>query len=501
MWYGCSCETEARQHEHRHDRAAILMQRPVLCLTALLAAGSASAAERLHHYTIGIDPALGEIRVRACFDGPPPQYLVADSLDASSVLEQAWVEGGKPLEPNGTELKLGRLPDNACIAYVTQIGRFQGRHQRGAGPNLRVGPDLIAEVAVWLWRPPALEPGQDIELRFELPEGLSASAPWRPVQDGSGQTVAYRIGHAPSDWPAAVAFGHFAERELEVPGARLRVAVLHGAPAVEWDFVRQWLTRASTAVTLLYGRFPVEAAQIVVVPNARGNEPVPSAYVVRGGMPAVYFFINQRKPLSDFLDDWTAVHELSHLLLPFVRPEDAWLSEGMASYYEQVLRARAGMIPVTQAWQRLHTGFRRGMRSMAGVTLAEATERMYRDGAFMRVYWHGAAMMLLADQRLRSRTGGEQSLDRALYRLRECCLSPEIGWSARDLFARLDQLTGTTVFAELYDAHVRSSRFPLLDECYAALGLRVDADGETVELLDLAEEVAYRDAIMAAPRR
>ena len=477
------------------------MQRTVLCLSALLAAASAAAAERLHRYTISVDPAVSEIRVRACFDGAPPPYLVAESLDASTVLEQARVEGGRRLEPNGTELRLGRLPDNACITYVVQAGRHQARHQRGAGPSMRVGPDLIAEVAIWLWRPPALEPDEDIELRFELPEGISASAPWRPVQYGGGPGLAYRLGHAPPDWPAAVVFGRFTERQIEVPGARLAVALLHGVPEVTWDFVRTWLTHAATTVSTLYGRFPVRSVQIVVVPNARGNEPVPSAYVLRGGMPAVYLFINQRKPLSDFLTDWTAVHELSHLLLPFVRPEDAWLSEGLASYYENVLRARSGTIPANEAWQRLHTGFRRGMASLPSATLTQATERMYRDGAFMRVYWQGAAMMLLADQRLRSRTGGEQSLDRALYRLHECCLSPEVGWTARELFERLDLLTGTSVFAELYAESVASTRFPDLTECYAQLGLRPIAGGEEVELVEAPEHNAYRDAIMTARER
>jgi predicted metalloprotease with PDZ domain len=218
-------------------------------------------------------------------------------------------------------------------------------------------------------------------------------------------------------------------------------------------------------------------------------------------MPAVHFFINQRRPLSEFLTDWSAVHELSHLLLPYVRPEDAWLPEGMASYYQDVLRARAGMIPAAEAWRHMHASFHRGMRSMPGLTLADATERMYRDGAFMRVYWSGAAIMLLADQRLRSRSGGTQSLDLALARLRECCLSPETGWSAHELFTRLDQLTGTTVFAELHEQNVRSDRFPDLEECYRLLGLRAHAGGEEIELLEQAEQFELRDAIMTRRER
>jgi hypothetical protein len=477
------------------------MPRTVVRLFVLLVAAAAPAAEaRLHRYTVAVDPDISEIRVRACFDGTPPPYLVAESLDASRALERAQVEGGRRLEPNGAELKLGPLAPDACIAYTAKVDKFQGRHQRGGGPTRRVGPDLIAEVGVWLWRPPALAQDEDIEVGFALPEGISASAPWRPVRAADGSVSAYRLGHGPYDWPAAVAFGHFTEREIEVPGARLRVAVLHGSPEVEWDFVREWLTRAATAVTTLYGRFPVDTAQLIVVPNARGNEPVPSAYVVRGGMPSVHFFINQRKPLSAFLTDWSAVHELSHLLLPYVRPEDAWLPEGMASYYQDVLRARSGMVPAAEAWQHMHESFRRGMQSMPGVTLADATERMYRDGAYMRVYWSGAALMLLADQRLRSRSGGAQSLDLAFARLRECCLSPEAGWSARDLFAQLDRLTGTSVFTELHEEHVRSSRFPDLDECYRLLGLRPDATGERIELLEVAEQRAVRDAIMTSPQ-
>src|SRR5512145_119470 len=159
----------------------MLRLRPGL-IALLLAAAPAAADARLHRYTVAVDSDITEIRVRACFDGAPPPYLVAESLDASTALAQAQVEGGKRLEPNGAELKLGALAAGACIAYTSRVDRFQGRHQHGGGPTRRVGPDLIAEVGVWLWRPPALAQDEDIEVSFALPEGLSASAPWRPVR-------------------------------------------------------------------------------------------------------------------------------------------------------------------------------------------------------------------------------------------------------------------------------------------------------------------------------
>jgi len=466
-------------------------------LLAVAALPAPAGAERVHRYTVTVDRALEQIAVRACFDGTPPERLVAESLDAALVLSEAQVEGTqRRLEPNGAELRLVGVPDDGCLAYRAALLIHGGRHQGTSGAARRVGPDVVSDVGTWLWRPQALAPDEDVALRFELPEGLSVSAPWTPLRDARGEVTHYRLGRTPYDWPAAVAFGTFREREIAVGGARLRVALLHGAPAVEWESVRQWLTRAAEAVTSAYGRFPVDEAQVVVMPGARGDEPVPWAFVLRGGRPALHFFINQREPLVAFLVDWTAVHEMAHLLLPYVRGEDAWLSEGVASYYQNVLRARAGMLPVAEAWQRMHGGFRRGMRSMPGITLADATERMHRDGAYMRVYWYGAALMLIADQRVRERTQGRHSLDTLLRDLRECCLDSPQAWQATRLFTKLDQLSGTGVFSELYEQYIGSTRFPDLAATYERLGLRLNASGESLELLPEAPRIVDRDAIM-----
>ena len=476
----------------------LLLARLLLALSGVLIMTPAQAEPaRVHRYTVTVDEALQEVEVRACFAGTPPRYLVAESLDASLALAEAQIDGTrKRLESNGAQLRLGGMAVDGCLRYRSVLLMQGGRHQGSSGAARRVGPDLVTDVGTWLWRPELLEEDEDVELRFALPEGVSVSAPWTPVRDGQGKLVAYRLGHAPYDWPAAVAFGTFQEREIDAGGARLRVALLHGAPAVEWGLVRQWLTRAAEAVTTLYGRFPVDDAQVVVVPGARGDEPVPWAFVLRGGRPALHFFINQRESLAAFLVDWTAVHEMAHLFLPYVRAEDAWLPEGMASYYQNVLRARAGMLPVGEAWQRMHSGFRRGMRSMPGISLADATERMHRDGAYMRVYWHGAAMTLIADQRLRERTQGRQSLDTLLRELRECCLDGRQAWQANRLFAKLDELSGTSVLSELYEQHIASTRFPELIDTYRQLGLGLNASGETIALLPDAPRIADRDAIM-----
>jgi hypothetical protein len=462
---------------------------------ALLVLCGPAAADRVHHYTISVDPELTVLTARACFVQPAPAQLVAESLDAAAALMEARIDGARrALEPNGNELRLKDLPPDACLAYSVNLRKGGGRHDKSGNRNRLIGRDLMTSVGLWFWRPEQLAADEDIEVKFELPEGMSVSAPWQPLRLSAGQSV-FRVGPSPYDWPATVVFGRFHEREFSVAGARLRLSVLDGSPPADGEQMQAWLADAAEMVAELHGRFPVSQAQVIVAPGARGDEPTPWAYVVRGGAPAAHFFVNQRRPIQEYYDDWTAVHEMSHLLLPYVAPEDVWLAEGVATYYQNVFRARAGRMNAQEAWEKLHAGFRRGREGASGMTLAQATESMYRGGHYMRVYWEGTALMLLADVRLRQLTGNKQSLDTALNGLAECCLPSNESWSAQRVFAKLDQLTGTTVFADLYDNYVPSRDFPDLGFAYRQLGL-ISRDGGRMEFLGDAPFAGLRDAIM-----
>ena len=466
----------------------------VLLAMLLLAAGTASA-ERLHKYTVAIDAELSTLNVRACFDGAAPATLSAESLDATLALTEFRVESSrKSIEPSGS-ISLKSVPENGCVVYRVDVSRPIRQHDRTGDKIHHVGRDLLTSVGIWFWRPEKLDVDEDIEITFVLPEGIAVSAPWAPVAPRVDRAV-FRTGRSPYDWPASVAFGRFREREIQVDGALLRLAVLDATPAADAEQMQAWIQDSARMVAELYGRFPQSQAQILVVPGARGNEPTPWAYVVRGGSPAAHFFINQRRPIKEFFEDWTAVHELSHLLLPYVNSDDIWLSEGVATYYQNVLRARGGRMTAPEAWQRLYAGFVRGMSSAHGLTLAQATESMYRDDTYMRVYWEGAAMLLIADVRLRQITAGKQSLDTALAALNECCATTDRAWSARQLFDKLDEVTGTGIFSAIYDQHVASKNFPDLTQTYKALGISPGPGG--IELSAEERQARLRDAVMDA---
>jgi hypothetical protein len=457
---------------------------------------SVPTGPRVHRYFVGIDPDLRILKVRACFAGPPPEMLVVQSFDAPLAFVEGKVTvGAQALKPNGTEMRLKGVAENGCIDYTVNIaGRMQ--HDHSGNSSRRVGRDAFTEVGLWFWRPADVPVGTEIEVSFGLPEGIAVSTPWQPVAPTDGRPT-YRVGHGAYDRPAAVAFGRFTERSVAVPGATLRLAILDGTPPADPDAMQRWITDAAHSVAAITGRFPVPNPQVLVMPGARASEPTPWAYVIRGGQAAAHFSVNQRRPLREFVEDWTAPHELSHLLLPYIDPNDAWLSEGLASYYQYIVRVRSGALTADDAWQRMHAAFRDAERwaSHRGQSLRMASERMYRDGGYMRVYWQGAAVLLAADVELRRRSDNQQSLDTVLEAFGRCCLDPDREWTAREVFERFDEIAGGDAFRTLLETQVQAAGFAPLEPLYARLGLR--PLGGKLQMLGDGELIAIRDAIMA----
>jgi hypothetical protein len=472
-------------------RAAVVA---VLAARVVALPAAAAAPDR---YVVTLDSALSRFEVSACFAGEPPATLSAASPEAGDFLGAARYDDGAAVERRGATLRLNTARRDACIRYEIDLDRVE----RGPGVRphraqaVRLGATLMMSPSMWLWRPADGGHRREAEIGFRLPPGHDVSAPWPRLPDPlRPREVRFALGGTPPDWSATVALGRLLTEEIPIGPARLRLAVVPAIEEIRLADLRTWIATAAGTVADLYGEFPLASVQVLLVPVNDAGEAVPFAQVLRGGGSALRFFVDPRHPLDDFMRDWTAVHEFSHLLHPFFRDEDVWLAEGLASYYQNVLRARSHVLSPREAWQELHAGFERGRRQATGLTLEEAARRMYRDRAFMRVYWSGAAIVLLADLRLREASAGRESLDSAMRRFRDCCLPSERIWSAGEYMMRLDELTGAAIFGELYREHAETHRFPDLGAAYERLGLRLE--GGAVALEDSAPSIVHRDAIM-----
>ena len=250
---------------------------------------------------------------------------------------------------------------------------------------------------------------------------------------------------------------------IEVPGARIDLRINGPVDDRYVAKLEQWIRESATQVVLAYGRFPVPTARVVVIPSESssrtGNSPVPFGRVTRRGGESVELYVDVSRPLEDLSADWTATHEFSHLLLPRISWRQKWISEGFASYYQNVLMARAGNYTTDQAIEKLTQGLGRGRGSRPELSMNEASQEGVRRARY-KIYWSGAAIALLADVGLRERSGGSESLDVVLDRFQHCCLPSQRRWSGPELFAKFDSLIQTPMFMPLYRQYADTAGFP-----------------------------------------
>ena len=455
---------------------------PLLAL-ALFATAPALAASLRYTATLSADART--LAVELCATGPVAAGQLQGGRRAGTP-RSLQADPGVEAVQRGGRISYRRLDPGRCLRYrvdaraATESDRYRVSWRSGHYLMLRLGD--------WLWRPATIPAGSEITLA--LPAGWSASVPWPPLDDRGRR---YALPDTSRHWDGFSAFGRFEEWRLALPGGRLRIAILPTAGDDGNERLREWLRRNIKAALTSSGRLPLPDAQVLVVPLPGVSSPAPWGHITRGGGSALRLFAGLEASDSVRLADWTLSHELGHLFHPYLGDRGRWMAEGLASYFQNVLRARSGLLTPEQAWSKLDAGFGRGRdeRRTRGQSLAEISSN-YRGT--MRVYWSGAAYWLEADARLREHHG--TSLDAVLAAFAERHLPAYASWPPERFAAELDRLAGTGLFEPMYRRYAGATHFPDLNATYRHLGL-----GDGVRRLRLSADApaaAVRDAIMSA---
>ena len=415
----------------------------VLALSPNVKAQTEKTENVLGRYHVTLDNQRGLIHTHACFD-KPVSYLTSGVQSSRAYLAVTENQKGT-FSANRRRLYLDKHLQ--CVDYRVDLNISKKARQAWQYEN-----SWLVNNQIWLWRP--VEKGQ-FEVTFVTPVRSPArvSVPWRKLKNSK----TYLAGYTPTSWTSRMAFGDIKISSIRSDNKALNLALVGIDSTPKQNDIIRWMDQASDAVTGLYGVFPVNEAQILIVGIGRRKEAVPWGEVQRAGSAAAHLFIDQTRPIKQHMDDWTAVHELSHLLLPKIHYRDRWLSEGLASYYQNVARSQLGMLSPEQAWQKLNAGFDRGRK---------AQDRNLRSSRkTMHVYWGGAAFYLLADLRLRT-LEHPTSLAKVLGDLKHCCLPSHKSWSARELTEKLDNLSNSRIFSSLLENEASWDRFPIATDFY-----------------------------------
>ncbi|MEX2125407.1 MAG: hypothetical protein WD795_16050 [Woeseia sp.] len=453
----------------------------LLTLGVLSGVPSLAHADAPHRYRVAVDAGMSRMWVEARFSAPVDSVTAQSNEAGQFLLDVRDCDDASSDASDNSTIRLRNrrmmLPAGGihCMNYSVDLASAAASvpHNQSLAPE-----NVVVSPALWLWRP-RLTRDSEIRIEFDLPGEMQVAVPWQRLER---DRQSFLLGDSPESSSAPAVFGTFEYSEIDVPGATLRVSVLRGSERTQGGMddasIKEWLRTTATGISLAYGRFPNPSPQIVVIPVAdgrRGESAVPFGRVIRDGGEAIELFVDRRQPLEAFLGDWTATHEFSHLMLPYVEPRHRWISEGFAQYYQNVLLARSGTYDPQTAWQKLYDGLERGRQSRPELSPNEATAGDTRNGR-MKIYWSGAAIALMADVALRERSGGEMTLDDVMGQLQACCLPSDQTWSGPELFATLDTLTGAPVFMPLYRRYADTSGFPDTRPLFERLGIAVEDD-------------------------
>lgn len=379
-------------------------------------------------------PAIIEVQARARFDRGTEHLTVEYCTAASGTLtlrgnhdarERVLRISPVPDADRGDRLAW-TLAEPGCVTLVHELGRIADTRRRGVG--WRVGEDLLAYADTWWWRPAAQA---STRLQLQLPAGWSLSAPWARCDDAPDCRI---VPAEPWEQPTLNVFGAFATRTTRIGGAIIETAAVGRSDDAQTRTLLALGNRAAALIAQAHGRVPTPQLQIVMIPWRSSAQPIAFGQINRGGLGGVQLFVDPNATASALEQDWVLPHELAHLLHPYLGSgRGRWLAEGLASYYQNILRARTTLISADDAWRNFFAGLERGRQDRSSGALDVVADRR---GGYMRVYWAGAAFWLDIDLSLRER--GHPGLDHLLAQLAREHLPAREDWSADRFLVALD---------------------------------------------------------------
>ncbi len=338
-------------------------------------------------------PAAGSwtLRVEERIERAASPRLVAPELDADPPALVLVATGeARLLRRAGGAWLAPSCAERCTLRYQVDLQALASAC-RGFECPRRVGDALLGTAARWMVRPDVLDDatihitaGGDHVARFAT--GLR--------RDGDG---GYTLHGRELREASYTAIGGFRRAHVEFPGAALDVVFLGPPLQMGDEAVLAWIRRAAGCVASLYGRFPADAT-VFVVPVPRADRVVFGRVLSLAGASVLLLF-GYQTPADAVGSDWVVVHELSHLGPPSFVGQGHWLEEGLATYYEPILRERSGWMRPEDLWGHFVREMPRGLRKRGEPPSLE--ERDEIDST----YWGGALFAPLASVR-RSIEGG-----------------------------------------------------------------------------------------------
>ena len=217
----------------------------------------------------------------------------------------------------------------------------------------------------------------------------------------------------------------------------------------EKEKVKLWLDAVSSACSEVLGEYPFKInINIFRVDNAK--EPVPWAQTVRSGEQGVNFHIDPDFTLEEFLKDWTAAHEISHLSIPFLGPENMWFAEGYATYMQGQILIEMEEFSLEQIEEKYLRKLSKALPYyQSNSSFTQVADSLKSQHRYPDLYWGSATFFVQLNNYLMEKKG--ISLTEIISDYQSCCRLDDENIS--DLIISFDKLIGDSYASELLNSY------------------------------------------------
>ncbi len=442
------------------------------------------------------------LRFEARFVGGRSPALAIDEDMLPAITRVELQRAGRWVALETAHMSAPECVSDCTVRYTVDLARAETSHE---GIVAIDRDSFVAPTSTWLMHPSPMPKGSfevTIDPVTEPPADRFEATPFATGMRRRERADPNHYVMATGDFSEGsyAAFGKLRHRLVESAGGKIEVvafdAALHPL-ALSDDELAAWIREDAACVAQLYGRFPVPRAAVFVVPMNGADEVVFGRVLSLGGA-SIAVLAGTDFAAKDTHTDWVLVHEMVHLGFPTVR--ERWLAEGLSTYYEPILRERAGWRSAQRVWRGFANEMRRGVPPR-GEELA-----LEKRGTIDDIYWGGAIYVMMADVGIRVATRGQKSLDTVLRAILDRGGDATGSWTLDEVLAVAERETKTTVMSDLRQRlAVRGERVDL-DAYFAKLGVlrpppTARAAGPDVKLDDGGEWSWIRKAIEAGDPR
>ncbi|OHU96865.1 hypothetical protein BIW53_04415 [Pseudoalteromonas byunsanensis] len=228
--------------------------------------------------------------------------------------------------------------------------------------------------------------------------------------------------------------------------------------------VENWIDSGLRSTFKTLGALKQNVLPVKLQPRYFALEPVPWASVKRGKFDGIELHFHRYASESSLIKDWTLYHELSHLYHPLFDYDYFWLSEGLATYLQNIIMLDNGIISYSEFKERLSAGLKRGRQQSYAIKgpLSEVANDMWQLGAQQRVYWSGTAFFIEAELALKAQTGAYTSVVELIKQYQQCC--KRANHSAQQFLTTLDKLSKSAIFSTLFNSYAMRQDFPVITQ-------------------------------------